>query len=150
MEKNPASFSYILFNFFTLTPYQYTYINLFNGKFSESSNKFENDYWGLSIKELVSKVEKTKKFDNNENYKIAFCGINFNIGTYYLEKINNFKFIKTSKDKNYDFIIMTNRHNGENHHKKSEVKTCLDSYKGKDILSVKRNGLILSTFRQKM
>ena len=44
---------------------------------------------------------------------------------------------------------MTNRHNGKDNDKKAYVKTCFDSYKGKDILSVKRNGLILSTIRKK-
>ena len=44
---------------------------------------------------------------------------------------------------------MTNRHNGKDDDGKAEVKTCFDSYKGKDILSVKRNGLILSTIRKK-
>ena len=33
-------------------------------------------------------------------------------------------------------------------YKKSEVKTCFDSYKGENILSVKRNGLILSVIRK--
>ena len=53
-----ASISFFTFNFFSLTPYQYTYLNIFNGKFSEASSKFENDYWGSSIKELVNKIEK--------------------------------------------------------------------------------------------
>ena len=44
---------------------------------------------------------------------------------------------------------MTNRHNGKDLDKKNEVKTCFDSYIGKDILSVTRNGLILSTIREK-
>ena len=140
---------YFLFNFFSLTPYHYTYLNKFIGNFSDSSKKFENDYWGVSIKELVNKIEKGKIFAENRNYKIAFCGINYDIGSYYLKKISNLKFIKTSKDEIYDYIIMTNRHNGKDNDKKNEVKTCFDSYKGKDILSVKRNGLILSTIRKK-
>jgi len=143
------SFSYFLFNFFSLTPYQYTYLNIFNGKFSEASKRFENDYWGASIKELVNKIAKDKNFIKNKNHKIAFCGINYNIGNHYLSKITNFKFIKTFKDDDYDYIIMTNRHNGKDDDGKAEVKTCFDSYKGKDILSVKRNGLILSTIRKK-
>ena len=44
---------------------------------------------------------------------------------------------------------MTNRHNGKDQDEKTQVKTCFDSYKGKDILSVMRNGLILSTIREK-
>ena len=45
---------------------------------------------------------------------------------------------------------MTNRNNGKNVDIKTDMKTCFDTYKGKDILFVKRNGLILSTIRQKM
>ena len=144
------SFFYYLFNFFGLTPYHYTYLNKFNGNFSDSSSRFENDYWGVSIKELVNKIEKNEILKENKNYKIAFCGINYDIGAYYLEKINNLTFIETSKDEIYDYIIMTNRLNGKDNDKISEVKTCFDSYGDKDILSVKRNGLILSTIRQKM
>jgi len=32
----------------------------------------------------------------------------------------------------------------------TDVKTCFDSYEGKRILSVKRNGLVLSTIMQKL
>ena len=45
---------------------------------------------------------------------------------------------------------MTNRHNGKDGDKISDVKTCFDSYEGKHILSVKRNGLVLSTIMQKL
>ena len=143
------SFLYFLFNFFSLTPYHYTYLNKFIGNFSDSSKKFENDYWGVSIKELVNKIEKDQILTKNKNYKIAFCGINYDIGSFYLKKISNLMFIETPKDEIYDYIIMTNRHNGKDNDKKNEVKTCFDSYKGKDILSVKRNSLILSTIRKK-
>ena len=99
---------------------------------------------------MVNKIKKNEILKENKNYKIAFCGINYDIGAYYLEKINNLTFIETSKDEIYDYIIMTNRLNGKDDDKISEVKTCFDSYGDKDILSVKRNGLILSTIRQKM
>ena len=137
-----------MFNFILLTPYHYTYLNIFNGKFSESSKKFENDYWGTSIKELVYKIKKNKIFTKNKNPRIAFCGINHDIGSYYLKKITNISFDEVYKDDHYDYIIMTNRHNGKDNDKKSEVKTCFDSYKGENILSVKRNGLILSVIRK--
>jgi hypothetical protein len=143
-------FLFFLFKFFSLTPYHYTYLNIFNGKFPNASKRFENDYWGVSIKELVKKIEKSQIPKENKNYKIAFCGINYEIASYYLSKINNLQFIQTSKDENYDYIIMTNRHNGKNDDKISDVKTCFDSYEGKYILSVKRNGLVLSTIMQKL
>ena len=47
---------FFLFNFFALTPYQYVYLNLIAGEYSENSKKFENDYWGISTKELMSKM----------------------------------------------------------------------------------------------
>ena len=40
-----------------LTPYHYTYLNLFAGDFSKVNKKFENDYWGTSLKELVNKIK---------------------------------------------------------------------------------------------
>ena len=43
---------------------------------------------------------------------------------------------------------MTNRHNGKDDDVKADVKTCFDSYKNEDILSVMRNGLVLSTIRK--
>ena len=43
---------------------------------------------------------------------------------------------------------MTNRHNGKDDDVKAEVKTCFEAYKGDNILSVKRNGLVLSTIRK--
>ena len=142
------SFLYFLFVFFSLTPYHYTYLNKFNGNFSYASKKFENDYWGVSIKELVKKIEKNQILKRNKNYKIAFCGINYDIGLHYLRNIKSLTFTKTSKDEIYDYIVMTNRHNGKDDDVKAEVKTCFEAYKGEDILSVMRNGLVLSTIRK--
>ena len=88
-----------------------------------------------------------KNFATDKNYKGAFCGINHDIANYYLKKINNFSFTKISNNEDYDYIIMTNRINGKIEDKITDVKSCFDLYKGKDILSVKRNGLILSTVR---
>ena len=63
------SFLYFLYNFFILTPYHYVYLNKFNGDFSESSKKFENDYWGVSMKELINKINKNKIFTEDKVYK---------------------------------------------------------------------------------
>ena len=82
-------------------------------------------------------------FDSNNYLKIAYCGINNETVNYYLQKNKKIKYQETPNDQTYDYIIMTNRVTKKN-------QTCFDSYKGKDILSVKRNGLILSTIRQKM
>jgi hypothetical protein len=145
-----TSFLYYLFVFFSLTPYQYTYINKFNGNFETSSERFENDYWGASIKDLTKKIKSSHKFQNDKIFKIAYCGVNYAIGDYYLKKIPNFKFINISKEDEYDYILMTNRHNGKNTDRAEQVKTCFQTYKGTDVVLIKKRGLILSTLRKRM
>ena len=48
---------YFMFNFFSITPYQYTYLNFFNGQKDIRYKKFENDYWGTSMKELINRAD---------------------------------------------------------------------------------------------
>ena len=129
-------FIYYLFNFFSLTPYQYTYLNIINGNFSDASKRFENDYWGASLKELASKIEMSDHFNSNNYFKIAYCGVNNDTINYYLKSIENFRYIETPNDKDYDYIIMTNRLNETNDDKKIDVKTCFDLYKGKFYLGL--------------
>ena len=135
-------FTYSLYNFFSLTPYQYTYLNIFSGKFSESTNKFESDYFATSIVELIKKTKFKEK-----QVKLALCGV----GKGHLKFIiNHYKFnniIIVPVEKNYDYIMMTNRlyldPNATN------LKQCHDKFDGKIISSVKRNGLILSVIKSK-
>ena len=54
MTVFPA-FLYYLVIFFSLTPYHYTYLNILNGDYSKAHEKFENDYWTVSLKELAKK-----------------------------------------------------------------------------------------------
>ena len=63
-------FAYYLLIFFSLTPYQYTYLNVLNGNFSKAYKKFENDYWTISIKELVNKIPNNKNLLNNKEFYI--------------------------------------------------------------------------------
>ena len=135
-------------NFFKITPYQYTYINSFNGKFSNNIKKFENDYWGLSIKELIKKFENNYEIDINKQYNFAFCGINNDIATYYLDKIDKLSYTKVHNNENYDFIIMTNLNNGNRLTKPINVKSCYEDFLGTDLYSVKRLGLKLSILRE--
>mgnify|MGYP000117600327 CR=1 FL=1 len=44
--------------------------------------KFENDYWGASLKELVNKID----FEKNKKMKIATCGVSHYVPKYYLKK----------------------------------------------------------------
>lgn len=132
---------YFLFNFFSITPYQYTYLNLLNGSNEHRYKKFENDYWGTSIKELI----KYSDFKKDKTILIATCGINPEISKNYVKKKGylNFKFIK---DINADYIIMTNRTTIDNEGK--QITNCFDKFKGDDIFKVERNGLLLSTIRK--
>ena len=132
---------YFLFNFFLITPYQYTYLNILNGKIENRYKKFENDYWGSSIKELIKKVNLNKK----RTITFAYCGINQNVAKYYLKKsgYSNFTF-ENPKDANY--IIMTNRTFLDE--KTGKISNCFDVFKGENIFEVRRNKLLLSTIRK--
>jgi hypothetical protein len=126
-----------LFNFFSLTPYQYTYLNFLNGKIEDRYKKFENDYWGTSIKELVSKTN----FKTDKLIKISTCGIIGDVSKYFKKKPNiEYKIVSPQVA---DYIIMNNRvmfYEGS--------INCFDKFKGKDIASIKKNGLILSVIRK--
>ena len=131
-------FIYHLVNFITITPYQYTYLNLLNGSAEYRYKKFENDYWGISIKELVNNVD----FKTKEIVKISTCGLSDNnLKKLLRQKENlNYQIVPYEESK---YIIMTNRvlmHEG--------TKTCFDEFLGDEIVSVKRNGLVLSTIRK--
>ena len=142
---------YFLFNFLLITPYQYTYLNLFNGKVENRYKKFENDYWASSINELI----KHSDFDKGKTIKFATCGIPSVFPKSYLKKrgYTNFMF---SHPKQADYIIMTNRTSLvsgnltlESTNETVKIINCFDKFKGKDVFKVKRNGLLLSVIRKK-
>jgi hypothetical protein len=126
-----------LFNFFTITPYQYTYLNFLNGKSENRYKKFENDYWGTSIQELIIKAN----FNSNKIIKIATCGIIGDISKYFKKRPDvEYKIVSVE---DADYIIMNNRvmfYDG--------TINCFDKFKGKDIAYVKKNGLLLSVIRK--
>ena len=150
--------AYYLLIFFTLTPYQYTYLNVLSGDFSKAHKKFENDYWAVSIKELVNQIPNNKDLLNNIDLKLTFCGAADDNVKPYLKKIKNFQFKQVNwSTEDYDYIIMTNRVIQPNLTEKSmdadnlkNYKTCFDRFKGVDVVTVSRNGLILSTLRKKI
>ena len=127
------SFSY---RFISIAPYQYSYVNNFFS-LKESHNKFENDYWGTSFKELILKVSKLKDLEKNK-LKITVCGGNVKIVAHYLNEYMNIKTIYKKNIANY--IIMTNRAEGST--------TCFNKFSGEDLASVERSGMILSVFRK--
>ena len=143
---------YFLYVFVILTPYHYTYLNSFAGNFSSSYKKFENDYWGVSIKELTQKIKKESilKTDGS-TVKIVFCGLSPQVGKRELNKIRNLKFeVHSLYDDDFDYVIMTNRIVVEQENNTLEnLQTCFEKFKGKDLVTVKRNGLVLSTLRKK-
>ena len=136
---------YFLFNFFLITPYQYTYLNILNGKIENRYKKFENDYWASSIKELIKKVNLDKK----SSISFATCGITQYVAKYYLKK-NGYSNFRFGNSENSSYIIMTNRVilNKENIWKSENLTNCFDKYEGEDAFSVKRNGMLLSVIRK--
>ena len=148
-----SSFLYYLFIFISLTPYQYTYINSLNGNFSNSSKKFENDYWAVSIEELIMKISQNKIFDkeSEDKIKIAFCGLEHKRTIAMLNNLGDFKFkfINYHHSDDFNYVMMTNRSQTSFTNDTLEnVKSCFKKFRGKNLVSVKRNGLILSTLRK--
>ena len=146
-------FAYYLLIFFSLTPYQYTYLNVLNGDFSKAHKKFENDYWTVSIKELVNQISNNEDLLNNKELKLTFCGAIDDNVKLYLKKIKNFQFKQVNwLTEDYDYNIMTNRviENSTGVDNLINSKTCFDRFKGIDVIIVSRNGLVLSTLRKKI
>ena len=121
-----------------------------NGKVENRYKKFENDYWGASIKELVKKINLNKK----RTITFATCGINQDVAKYYLKKsgYSNFRF---GNSENSNYMIMTNRVtlintnlDQENKWKSENLINCFDKYKGEDSFKVTRNGLPLSVIKK--
>ena len=138
---------FFIFNFFSLTPYHYVYLNVFAGNYSENSKKFENDYWGVSTKKLISYVENNKDMFKETKIKIAVCGLPKSVQQIYLSKIRNLKFEIVDSNQNYDFMIMTNRviwdKKGNTYDPKT-AKTCFQKFTGEDIIKLERRGLVIS------
>ena len=129
--------------FFSLTPYQYVFINNFNGKFENNLNKYEIDYWGTSLKELTINMEKNKIFDDDKSYRLATCGLNKSIMKFYLGKYSKIKYSFVNTDEKYDFIIFINRVDTISP-KLSMTDTCFNNYFKNEIISVRRNNLQLA------
>ena len=125
--------------FFMLTPYQYSYLNYNFINLSMAADKFENDYWNTSWKELIKDLPD--EIDGKvSNSNVAVCGGDGNVAYHYLSKrFNNINF--TEPDKAH-FIVMTNKASFN----KNDKRTCFDIYKGQDLFYVKRGNLILSKF----
>ncbi len=126
--------------FFIFSPYQYSYLNYTFLNLKSASNKFENDYWNTSWKELIEKLPNIIAGKKISTYKIATCGGDGNVALHYLLK--RFEKINLTKPGNADFILMTNRASFN----KNDKRSCFDIHRGKDLFYVKRGNLILSKF----
>jgi len=137
---------FFLYNFFLLGPYQYVYLNIFSGKFSENYRKFENDYNAVSVKKLITSLKKNNEIFKKENVKIAVCGVPDSVLALYLKNYKSFKYEIVNKESNYDYIVMNNRAIWTIIDENSNLKkyTCYQKYSGKDVAVVIRKGLILS------
>ena len=85
-------------------------MNFFNGLKESRYQKFENDYWGSSLYQLVKKIN----FEKNKNLKFSVCGVNEKILESYLLKrgYNNFEIVGNGIEGDVDnasYIVMTNR-----------------------------------------
>ena len=143
-------FAYYMTIFVSITPYQYTYLNKFVGKFENAYKKFENDYYAISTKELIEKIpQETNLISNNKKIKISVCGANHQIIERQLNKLKKIKYErKHLYAKDVDYVIMTNRIYYQDEDKIESVKSCFEKIKGRDVVKVERNGLILSTIRE--
>ena len=128
------------YRFLSLTPYQYTYTNyLSTPKYSMGKNKFEHDYIYTSYPELMKKIKKKYGEAEASELKIRTCDNHFWAHKHYFRSILN---TKQTAGVNADYVIMTNRN------LKYRKKNCFQLFEGEDIVSVKRLGLTLSTFRK--
>ena len=130
-----------IYNFFSITPYQYTYLNNFNGETKYRYKKFENDYWSSSLNELFKKAS----FKKNENLKFSTCGVSHGMAKKYLNEKGYFNIDFVSSEDS-EFIIMTNRAFYNKNF--TNITNCFDEYVGEDIYKVERNGLALSLIRK--
>ena len=140
---------FLVINFFAMTPYHYVYLNIFAGKYSNNEKKFENDYWGVSTKKLITKF---KVKEEKEKIRIATCGVPPNAQEDYLKNNQDLKFKMVNKNEDFDYIIMNNRivrDLGKELSNPEKNVTCFEKYTGTDVAKVKRRGLTLSKITKK-
>jgi hypothetical protein len=135
------------FVFISVTPYHYTYLNIFSQFGLNSPEKFEGDYWGATIKELVQKID----FSKYEKIDLITCGINRDNLKEYLKIYQNkhIKKINFVKEENAKYVLMTNRvaYDVGNNVNAFKIDTCFNKYIGTTVVSVSRLGRELSVIR---
>ena len=128
------------YRFVMLTPYQYAYTNyLSTPKYVMGENKFEHDYLYVSYPELMKKIRMKYGEIETSKLKIRTCDNHFFNHKY---NFRNFLKIKQTDAEDADYVIMTNRN------LRYRKMNCFQLFQGEDIVSVKRLGLTLSSFRK--
>ena len=168
-------FSLSFYRFITLTPYQYDYINYSSIKYSNAAYKWEHDYWGTSFKELVKKIKKQYSKEQIRDLKITNCSGDDTL-LYYLSRQLGKKFIyRSNREKEANHVVIINRTtldifnpvvwpkinkmvNKKGHMLVRDVEkvvrtpgvktTCPKQYPGTDVVTVERNGVVLSALRK--
>ena len=141
----PILIVYFIYNFLLITPYQYTYLNLFAGNSNNNYKKFENDYWGTSAEELIKNMNFKKNYEAN----ISVCGLNHAVVKRYLKK-HGYNNLTLTQPEKAQYIFMTNRTLSNDIFKASEnnISNCFEKYVGVEIAAVKRNGNKISVIRE--
>ena len=167
-------FSISFYRFLMLTPYQYTYVNFSYPFFNKTVDKFEQDYWGASYKELVKNLKDKYSIEEIRKFKFADCYGGQETLLYYLKKnfgikrlygiderplqathvaltnrsfanIRNNPYTKSLVDDKGNFLLS----DLETVLRSRNVKTtCFKFYSGTDEVTVSRNGVPLSTIRK--
>ena len=167
-------FSLSFYRFILLTPYQYTYVNYTYPNFKKTEDKFEQDYWGATYKELIKKMKSKYTIKEVQQFKVADCFGGDMTLLYYLSKNFGVKRLYNIDEVplRATHIVVTNRSvlNAINNpllgdlvDKKGVIKTknmaevvrtpgvkttCFSHYTGEELAKVTRGGVKLSAFRK--
>jgi hypothetical protein len=144
---NILLFIYHFFVFIIITPYHYTYLNLFKNFNKNNLERFEGDYWNASIPELVKKID----FSKDKKFNLATCGIHRDHLKEYLNiyQKDNLKKINFVDSKDAKYLLMANRVVDDfgNNNKSLRIDTCFNKYIGYNFISVDRLGRQISVVR---
>ena len=160
------------YRFILLTPYQYDYINFSSLKLAHAQYKWEHDYWGSSYKELILKIKDQFTSEEIQKLKITNCSGDDTL-LYYMYRHLGKKFIyRYKREHEANHVVIINRAtldvlnnpnlkgmvNDQGHMLVKDMekvvrtpgvkKTCPELYPGKDVISVTRNGLKISSLRR--
>ena len=128
-----------LINFLTITPYHYTFLNLFSGEKKSRYQKFENDYWSTSLKELILSSDL-----GNDKIDYFSCGVSPDITKIYMKQ--RYKRSEYTNKNSASYVIMTNRTLFSE--KDNKPSNCYDEYNSEIVHLVSRNGIILSAIKK--